>query len=248
MSNFVIENGVLKEYKGKEKEVVVPKGVIEIGKLAFLHCTSLTSITLPEGLETIGNDAFSNCHSLSSVNLPNSIKSIDEGAFFDCTSLTSIALPEGLERIGNGAFGFCTNLTSITLPNGIKKIGMGVFSECVSLKKINLPKDFDQGAPWLKKRFKWDLIVVSALECCNKDTKIVKYITKNKKEAIDTLEKAKRTDLVPALLEKSSKIKLEDLNDLIDYAQEYKDAELNALLLDYKNKIYNENFKKTTPE
>ena len=39
-SDFVIENGVLKEYKGSGGNVVVPEGVTSIGDEAFKNCKS----------------------------------------------------------------------------------------------------------------------------------------------------------------------------------------------------------------
>lgn len=103
-----------------------------------------------------------------------------------------VIVPKGLLKIGDFAFKNCTALEEITLPNGIKGMRMNAFYMCMRLKRINFPEDFEQGAPWLKDRFLWKLVVVSALECCNKDTKIVKFIIKNKKEAIDILVNEKR--------------------------------------------------------
>ena len=49
-SDFIIENGVLKKYKGPGGAVVVPEGVTSIGKGAFSDCRSMTSVSLPEHL------------------------------------------------------------------------------------------------------------------------------------------------------------------------------------------------------
>ena len=38
MSNFVIENGVLKKYKGKGGNVTIPEGVQSIGSGVFCSC------------------------------------------------------------------------------------------------------------------------------------------------------------------------------------------------------------------
>lgn len=42
MRDFVIENGVLKEYQGNGGDVVIPAGVTEIGAVAFSMCKNLT--------------------------------------------------------------------------------------------------------------------------------------------------------------------------------------------------------------
>ncbi|MCI8914640.1 hypothetical protein [Pseudoflavonifractor sp. 60] len=42
--DFVIENGVLKKYKGRGGDVTIPEGVTEIGDWTFKGCKSLTSV------------------------------------------------------------------------------------------------------------------------------------------------------------------------------------------------------------
>lgn len=64
MSDFVIENGVLKKYEGAGGDVLIPDGVTCIGWSAFGGCTSLTSIAIPDSVTRIGEDAFNGCTSL----------------------------------------------------------------------------------------------------------------------------------------------------------------------------------------
>ena len=59
--DFFIENGVLIKYYGYDEAVAVPKGVTEIGRYAFAHCTNLRQVAFPDGLTVIGESAFSGC-------------------------------------------------------------------------------------------------------------------------------------------------------------------------------------------
>ena len=94
-------------------DVVIPDGVTQIGKGAFLNCSSLTSITIPEGVNAIGPDAFYDCSSLTSITIPESVTSIGLWAFWNCSSLTSITIPESVTEIGYQAFDNCDNLETI---------------------------------------------------------------------------------------------------------------------------------------
>ena len=62
--DFVIENGVLKEYHGPGGDVTVPEGVRVLSHRVFAGRKNLTSVRLPEGVETVGSSVFQNCTSL----------------------------------------------------------------------------------------------------------------------------------------------------------------------------------------
>ena len=87
-SDFVIENGVLRLYKGPGGDVVIPEGVTLIGRGAFSGCTSLTNVVIPGSVTEIGDWAFEDCAGLTSVVIPDSVTAIGEGAFSGCKKLT----------------------------------------------------------------------------------------------------------------------------------------------------------------
>ena len=94
MSDFVIENGVLKKYVGPGGDVVVPEGVTEIGSWAFGFCDGVTSVTIPEGIISIGPHAFCECIALTSVSLPGSVTGVGKGAFENCIKLKEVFAPQ----------------------------------------------------------------------------------------------------------------------------------------------------------
>ncbi|MBQ7369516.1 MAG: leucine-rich repeat protein, partial [Clostridia bacterium] len=65
-SDFEIENGVLKKYTGKEKDVVIPDGVTVIGEFAF-NGAKMTSLKIPESVTIIKNNAFYYCNELANI-------------------------------------------------------------------------------------------------------------------------------------------------------------------------------------
>ncbi len=139
-SDFVIENGVLIQYKGAGGEVVIPNGVTEIAAHTFYRCNSLTGIVIPEGVMSIGDSAFEGCKSLASVVIPGSVTNIGGSAFEDCESLASIVIPEGVKTIGKRAFSYCKSLTSIAIPEGVTSIGERAFIDCKALTSVTIPK------------------------------------------------------------------------------------------------------------
>jgi len=74
--------------------VVIPEGVVSIGKEAF-RCSSLTSVTIPPSVTHIGDFAFWECHVLVSVSIPESVVSIGMNPFAMCDNFQSVETAPG---------------------------------------------------------------------------------------------------------------------------------------------------------
>jgi hypothetical protein len=146
--------------------VVIPEGVLKIGRSAFAYQNALASVTLPDTLQYIGSFAFAYCSKLAAITLPPDIRVIDQWAFRQ-TGLTHITLPDSLapffadpgnvarEWDGQGVawetyetFEKCTALASITFGESITVIQKGMFSGCTGLKTVTLPRGIQRIDPW----------------------------------------------------------------------------------------------------
>ncbi|MGN1234763.1 MAG: leucine-rich repeat domain-containing protein, partial [Christensenellaceae bacterium] len=95
-ADFVIENGLLVDYRGKGGDIVLPEGITSIGTYQdgeniysiFRKIPSVKSIVLPSSMKEINIYAFGGCTSLQRVTIPNSVTSIGNWAFYECNSLT----------------------------------------------------------------------------------------------------------------------------------------------------------------
>ena len=105
-NDFVIENGVLLKYTGKEDDVIIPSGVCEIGASAFEGCNKIKSVIVPEGVKVIGDHAFNKCTQLQSVSLPTSLEFVCNAAFNVCRELRNLQFPK------NTRFEMMDNVTS----------------------------------------------------------------------------------------------------------------------------------------
>jgi len=159
-SDFIIENGVLKEYNGSGGDVVIPEGVTSIWRSAFFMCEGLKSVQIPEGVSTIGARAFYDCRNLTKVVLPEGVIGIGDMAFNGCSKLKDIRFPNSIVTIGAGAFYGCKKLadsngmvivgnvlcgyygieSNVNIPDGVIRIDDKAFSECSGLVKIALPE------------------------------------------------------------------------------------------------------------
>ena len=73
---FVIENGVLKEYTGHSGRAVLPEEVTAIGKDAFKDCDQLTELVLQKRLDFIEEGAFDGCVNLKKVTLEENMAAV----------------------------------------------------------------------------------------------------------------------------------------------------------------------------
>lgn len=82
ISDFEItEDGVLAEYTGPGRDVVIPGSVTTIGDKAFYGCASLKSITIPDSVTSIAVNAFEGCNKL-----PQDVKNYISQFYYDDSS------------------------------------------------------------------------------------------------------------------------------------------------------------------
>ncbi len=138
-NDFIIQDGVLKGYRGAEVNVVVPDGVTEIGEGAFRDKADLQSVTLPASVKKIGYEAFKGCAGLTGMVIPDSVLQVDADAFKECTGLKTATIGKGLVALSQGMFFHCTSLAAVNIPNSVTKIGEGAFEGCSALTNIAIP-------------------------------------------------------------------------------------------------------------
>ena len=89
-SDFVIENGALTGYTGKDTEITIPEGVTSIERDAFNGNTVITKMTFPESLKTIKYEAFNGNTSLKELYFGSELQQISGYAFYKCDAIQKI--------------------------------------------------------------------------------------------------------------------------------------------------------------
>jgi len=127
------------------KNIVIPEGVVSIGKNAFVENTQMKSLTVETGNKFYRSEG--NClieiatdkllAGFKNAVIPNGIKFIEENAFKGI-NITYISIPDSVLTIGDYAFYGCTNLKSVNFGSGLTEIGDYVFSYS-GLKNLELP-------------------------------------------------------------------------------------------------------------
>ncbi len=220
------------------KKVILPSTITKIGSSAFSGCENLEEINLPEGIEKICPTAFNNCRRLKKVTVPSSVETIGFQAFKSCTSLKEIKIPRNVKKVEGWAFSFCRSLKTIEIESEETELEKNVFDSCYEIKNIIMPKDHNQSLNWWRLNFEPHVYFHYGFECLSRESVLVKQLTKNRRHSIDKLVEIGRADLIKPLMEKSSRLKLIDLDDLIEYAKKYDSVEVTSILLDYKRNSY----------
>ena len=157
-TDFVIENGVLKKYKGEAEVIEIPDGVTEIyvnewGDPVFEHCWCVKKVIIPASVQKLDVCMFLECDDLTSicVDPQNPAFCADaDGVLYnkEKTKLifyptgknrTDFAVPESVTEIGECAFWGCGKSTSVAIPAGVKQIGRSAFFGCSNLITIPIP-------------------------------------------------------------------------------------------------------------
>ena len=111
-TDYVIEDGKLIKYKGKDVE-----------------------LNVPDGINTIGYAAFSRKEKIESVILPKSVTKIEDEAFWYCINLNKVEIQGEDVEIGSYAFSGCDKLAVLDIKGSISKVGSHAFFGCWALKE-----------------------------------------------------------------------------------------------------------------
>lgn len=125
--------------------IVIPEGIVKIGKRAFADCTGLTGLVLPDSVRTIDDRAFINCSSITELDLVG-INNLGEYVFARCASLHTVHVD--IYGWLMGTFSGCSALKNVTIEQGnLIGIHEGTFTGCYELKEITFN---GTKAEWLK--------------------------------------------------------------------------------------------------
>lgn len=71
-------------------EIVLPKSIEVIEKMAFANCKELVNVEWKYGVQKISESTFRNCEKLEELILPSSVTVVENNAFYGCKSLEKI--------------------------------------------------------------------------------------------------------------------------------------------------------------
>ena len=262
---FIIRAKKLLKYKEENgvTEVVIPDSVTSIKDEAFKGCKGLTSITIPDSVTEIRSGAFEGCKGLTSITIPDSVTSIGYGAFHGCNSLTSITIPDSVTSIESRTFQCCKSLSSITIPDSVTSIGYKAFYCCFSLTRITIPDSitsigdeafygcnakilyYGSIKQWPYKGVRKLDFVESFIESYVSGRKFSDEVLKDNKSYIKSqkkklLEKVAKSTAMMTYFTSEKLLDIDDVEKLEDLIGS--NVEINAILLDYKNKNFSSDF------
>lgn len=127
------ENGltVLTKYYGPGGDIVIPDGIIIIGKHVFDLLTYtdervITSVYIPDTVTIIEDYAFLCCYymneGLQQIRMSSNIEYIGVSAFDNCIYLETIefdSVPQTTVSINDKAFAYCNSLKEVQLPASV---------------------------------------------------------------------------------------------------------------------------------
>ena len=144
-SHFEIKDGVLSEYIGHDKDLIIPEGVIELGYRALGYEREFNSITIPSTLVKIYHTLSEHCK-VKEINVAedNPKYYTKDGCLIDKETGTlvwayatnSIPCDNTIHKIGPQAFYGRKDLERIEIPDNIAEVGSYAFSHCSNLKTV----------------------------------------------------------------------------------------------------------------
>ncbi len=145
--NLIIPKGVreigFEKYEGNSSivSVTVPGTVKKICARAFADCENLETVVLQEGIEEIESNVFSGCRKLRKVVYPDSVKVYQGWTFWDTCLDSPVLNASGTILV------FCPNSVSgneWAVPDTVKTIAWQAFIENENLERLYLPEGLEK--------------------------------------------------------------------------------------------------------
>lgn len=245
-------------------EVILPESMEAIGEGAFLECTKLKKINFPSALKRVGEGAFSRCKHLADrdgfviignvlhdcyskkedIVIPDGVTHISSGTFSHYKILESVTIPESVCYIGEKLFYKRPNLKRIVMPYGVSKVGERAFYDLKSLEECVLAlnsEDREQAQMLLRAFSLTDLAVPFLKDKVQTNSVLKKELIANltakdfRARLFASFIEKNESALAASLLRYLKKLPLEELDGYMEAAD---GAEMRALFIAYKNRIY----------
>ena len=144
-SHFEIKDGVLFEYIGHDKELIIPEGVTELGYNIFRNMREFDSIAIPSTLTKIYRTLSESCK-VKEINVSedNPKYYTKDGCLIDketgelvwAYAANTIPCDDTIHKIGSKAFYGRKDIEYIEIPGNITEVGSYAFSHCSNLKAV----------------------------------------------------------------------------------------------------------------
>ena len=164
--NPYLDGIAIKHYDGRKniKSVVIPEGVVKIGKSAFANCENLKTITAPQSLTKVEANAFFRTAWQEKQNGFITLNSVLVAYSGDDSK---VIIPEGITAIADGVFESHREITSVQIPQTVTSIGSQAFCRCEALREIHIPENVTEIGhlafditPWLEARTE-DFVIIN---------------------------------------------------------------------------------------
>lgn len=147
---FIVSGDKLISYKGNDKKVIIPEGIVELESCAFWDNQYIEEVILPESLINLGGDTFYNCKNLKKITITKNVKKMGNNPFAGCPDIEIVNNSEFFKYVNYGLF--TADMTQMIyysikhaakeykVPTSTKIICKHTFYLCNNLELVVLPR------------------------------------------------------------------------------------------------------------